>query len=80
MGYEMTKNTFKEAEKILKKIENIELLKRWAYNSPMIKKSREDSEYMFLSWVDNEYRGLENTIIDWCNKEIKRLQDMFEKL
>ena len=80
MGYEMTKNTFKEAEKILKKIENIELLKSWAYNSPMIKKSREDSEYMFLSWVDNEYRGLENTIIDWCNKEIKRLQDMFEKL
>lgn len=76
----MTENIFKEAKNILNKIEYIRKLRTWAYNNPLISEDKKSSDYMYLSWADNEEYGLKNTIIEWCDKEIKRLQARFDEL
>lgn len=76
----MTSNTFEEAKKILKKIEYVEKLKSWIWQNPIIKKNKDDYEFLYLSIIDNENKELETIIRNWCEQEIKRLQEIFEKL
>ena len=76
----MTDEAFKRANKIFKKIEDIEKLKKMICSNPFIKEKYESTDYMYLSWVDNDNRDLENTIIQWCNNEINRLREEFKSL
>ena len=76
----MTEKTFEEARKILSKIERIGQLRSWTFHNPVIKKSKDDYDLMYLSYADNEDKELQNTIIHWCDEEIKKLQTMFNEL
>lgn len=76
----MTEKTFNEAKEILEKIEYIGKLRRYMFSNPTIKEKKDDYEYIYLSWADNENGELKQTIIHWCDNEIKRLQTMFNEL
>lgn len=76
----MTEQTFKEGQEILKTIEYIRTLRRWMFSSPIIKENSDNRDYIYLSCVDNENGELKQTIINWCDNEIKRLQVAFNEL
>lgn len=80
MGLKMTEQTLKEANEILRKIEKIEKLRGWIYHNPYIKQNKDDYDGMYLSWADNEDKGLQNTIVKWCDEEVKKLKTRFNEL
>ena len=76
----MTEKSFEEAKKILNKIEHVKQLRSWLFHSLLIKSHKDDRDYMYLSWADNEDGELKNIMIAWCDEEIKRLQARFDEL
>lgn len=76
----MTEQTLKEGQEILRKIEHIRELRRWVFSNPIIKENSDARDYVYLSWVDNENGELKNTITNWCDNEIKKLQAAFNEL
>ena len=76
----MTEQTFKKGQEILKKIERISELRSYMFSNPIIKENANTSNYIYLSWADNENDVLKNTIINWCDNERKRLQTAFDEL
>lgn len=76
----MTENILKEAQEIVHKIEHIRKLRSYVWHNPMILESKNSSNYVYLSWADNEDSELKNTITAWCDGEIKRLQTRFDEL
>lgn len=77
----MTEKSFNEAKEILKKVEYIERLKSIvSYCNPLIKGSTDKSDYVYLSWVDNENGDLKKIIIDWLDKEKEKFMTEFSNL
>lgn len=76
----MTEQDFDKAKEILYKIEKVKKLESFVYNNPCIAESTGKSDYMYLSWVDNEDEDLKKAIMDWCNKEVTKLQEEFNKM
>lgn len=74
----MTKNNFEIAKDILERIEEIEEFKQVILSGPRI--FAKDNNCVYLSRIDNEDEDLKETIIKWCQNEIKRLEKEFEKL
>lgn len=74
----MTKNNFEIAKAILERIEEIEDFKRVILSDPRI--VAKGNDYVYLSRIDNEDEDLKETVIKWCQNEIKRLEKEFEKL
>ena len=46
----------------------------------MIKESTDKSDYMYLSWADNENEDLKKIILAWLDEEEKRLMTEFNNL
>jgi hypothetical protein len=49
------------------------------FSAPIIKENSNTRDYIYLSWADKN-GDLKNTIINWCDNEIKRLQLRFDEL
>ena len=76
----MTEQSFKEAKDILHKIENIKKMKLFTLHNPMIKENVDKSDYIYLSWADNDNEDLKKIIITWLNEEENRLMALFNSL
>jgi len=75
----MTEQTLKEGQEISRTIEYIRELRRCMFSAPIIKENSNTRDYIYLSWADKN-GDLKNTIINWCDNEIKRLQTRFDEL
>lgn len=77
----MTEKLFNDAKEILRKVEYIEKLKSIvSHYNPLIKGSTDKSDYVCLSWVDNENSDLKKIIVDWLDKEKEKFMIEFHKL
>lgn len=76
----MTKDTYEKAKEYLSRIEDVRKLRKYVFSNPMLTESRDSLEHIYLSWADNEDGELKQTIIDWCDSEIKKLQTIFDEL
>ena len=77
----MTEKSFNEAKEILRKVEYIEKLRSIvSYYNPLIKGSTDKSDYVYLSWADNENGDLKKIIVDWLDKEKEKFMTEFHNL
>lgn len=76
----MTKELYQKAKEILRNIDYVEKFRQLMFHNPFIKENNNSSDYMYLSWADNEQGDLKKTIVEWCDNEIAKLKKEFESL
>ena len=55
-------------------------MKLFTLHNPMIKENVDKSDYIYLSWADNDNEDLKKIIITWLNEEENRLMAVFNSL